>query len=65
MLKLLWRASLCALKALEFPCFAGVGTLIGTAVRIPNEVLKQRLQCGQYSNVKAALGGVLKEVSAP
>eukprot|EP00241_Pyramimonas_parkeae_P001226 CAMPEP_0114246222 /NCGR_PEP_ID=MMETSP0058-20121206/12338_1 /TAXON_ID=36894 /ORGANISM="Pyramimonas parkeae, CCMP726" /LENGTH=568 /DNA_ID=CAMNT_0001359375 /DNA_START=363 /DNA_END=2069 /DNA_ORIENTATION=+ len=43
---------------------SGVGTLIGTAVRIPNEVLKQRLQCGQYSNVKAALGGVLKEEGA-
>uniref|UniRef100_A0A7S0RE80 EF-hand domain-containing protein n=1 Tax=Pyramimonas obovata TaxID=1411642 RepID=A0A7S0RE80_9CHLO len=38
---------------------SGVGTLFGTAVRIPHEVLKQRLQCGQYDNVRAALGGVL------
>ena len=37
-----------------------MGTLFGTAVRIPHEVLKQRLQCGQYANVRAALSGVLQ-----
>lgn len=37
---------------------AGVGTLVGTCVRIPCEVLKQKLQTQQYTNVFAAVKGV-------
>jgi len=37
---------------------AGVGTLVGTCVRIPCEVLKQKLQTQQYTNVLAAVKGV-------
>jgi hypothetical protein len=44
---------------------SGVGTLLGTCVRIPHEVLKQRLQCGQYTNVNAALMGTLKSEGVP
>ena len=35
-------------------------TLLGTCVRIPCEVLKQRLQTDQYPNVPAALKGIVK-----
>ncbi|CAD7705384.1 unnamed protein product [Ostreobium quekettii] len=34
---------------------SGVGTILGTAFRIPCEVLKQRLQVGQHTNVSQAL----------
>ena len=37
---------------------SGVGTLVGTGVRIPCEVLKQRLQTGQYENVIEAFKAV-------
>jgi Ca2+-binding EF-hand superfamily protein len=37
---------------------SGVGTLLGTCVRIPCEVLKQRLQTDQYSNVILAFKGI-------
>lgn len=30
---------------------SGVGTFLGTCIRIPCEVLKQRLQVGRYDNV--------------
>jgi hypothetical protein len=39
----------------------GVGTLFGTAVRIPHEVLKQRLQCGQHPDVVTAFRGAGSE----
>ena len=39
---------------------SGLGTLLGTCVRIPCEVLKQRLQTDQYPNVPAALKGIVK-----
>ena len=42
-----------------------MGTLLGTCVRIPHEVLKQRLQCGQYTNVNAALMGTVKAEGVP
>lgn len=38
---------------------SGFGTLIGTGIRIPNEVLKQRLQTGQHANVVDAFRSVL------
>lgn len=38
---------------------SGFGTLIGTGIRIPNEVLKQRLQTGQHANAADALRTVL------
>lgn len=38
----------------------GVGTFIGAGVRIPCEVLKQRLQIGRHSNVREALDVALK-----
>eukprot|EP00899_Mesostigma_viride_P002627 jgi/Mesvir1/12365/Mv00548-RA.1 len=37
-----------------------VGTLMGTSFRIPNEVMKQRLQAQMYPNVVAAFQGILK-----
>lgn len=39
---------------------SGVGTLLGTALRIPCEVLKQRLQVGQHNSVQEALSTALK-----
>lgn len=39
---------------------SGMGSFIGTAVRIPCEVLKQRLQAGQYSGVWTATTMVMK-----
>lgn len=39
---------------------SGLGTLLGTCVRIPCEVLKQRLQTDQYPNVAAAIKGIVK-----
>lgn len=33
---------------------SGVGTFLGTCIRIPCEVLKQRLQVGRYDNVLEA-----------
>jgi Mitochondrial carrier protein len=33
---------------------SGVGTFLGTCIRIPCEVLKQRLQVGRYDNVVEA-----------
>lgn len=39
---------------------SGVGTLLGTAFRIPCEVLKQRLQVGQHDSVQEALSTALK-----
>jgi Ca2+-binding EF-hand superfamily protein len=44
---------------------AGVGTLVGTCVRIPCEVLKQKLQTQQYSNVFAAVKGVTSNGPRP
>ncbi|QDZ23492.1 mitochondrial substrate carrier protein [Chloropicon primus] len=40
---------------------SGMGSFIGTAVRIPCEVLKQRLQAGQYTGVVAATSAVMKK----
>jgi|TARA_B110000977_G_scaffold48296_2_gene65587 hypothetical protein len=37
---------------------SGLGTLVGTSVRIPCEVLKQRLQTGQFTNVAEAFKAV-------
>lgn len=37
---------------------SGIGTLFGTCVRIPCEVLKQRLQTDQYPNVISAIKGI-------
>jgi len=37
---------------------SGLGTLFGTCVRIPCEVLKQRLQTDQYPNVLSAFKGI-------
>ena len=37
---------------------SGLGTLVGTSVRIPCEVLKQRLQTGQHANVGEAFKAV-------
>lgn len=34
---------------------SGIGTFLGTCIRIPCEVLKQRLQTGRHSNVVQAL----------
>ena len=39
---------------------SGMGSFIGTAVRIPCEVLKQRLQAGQYTSVWTATSAVMK-----
>jgi hypothetical protein len=39
---------------------SGLGTLVGTSVRIPCEVLKQRLQTGQHDNVFEAFKAVTK-----
>ena len=39
---------------------SGLGTLVGTSVRIPCEVLKQRLQSGQYDNAVEAFKAVTK-----
>ena len=39
---------------------SGIGTALGTCLRIPNEVLKQRLQAGQYPNVGVAVRSVLR-----
>ena len=36
-------------------------TLLGTAVRIPCEVLKQRLQAGMFNNVGEAIVGTWKQ----
>ncbi|XP_042511636.1 S-adenosylmethionine mitochondrial carrier protein-like [Macadamia integrifolia] len=36
-------------------------TILGTAVRIPCEVLKQRLQAGIFNNVGEAVGGTLRQ----
>jgi len=43
---------------------SGFGTFLGTAVRIPNEVLKQRLQTGQHAHVLAAATHVLRNGGA-
>ncbi len=40
---------------------SGMGSFIGTAVRIPCEVLKQRLQAGQYTEVWTAIATVMKK----
>jgi len=40
---------------------SGMGSFIGTAVRIPCEVLKQRLQAGQYPGVWQATTSVMKK----
>jgi Ca2+-binding EF-hand superfamily protein len=40
---------------------SGMGSLIGTVVRIPCEVLKQRLQAGQYPGVWTAISTVMKK----
>lgn len=40
---------------------SGLGTLVGTSVRIPCEVLKQRLQTGQHDNVFEAFMAVTKQ----
>lgn len=39
---------------------SGLGTLVGTSVRIPCEVLKQRLQTGQHDNAVEAFKAVTK-----
>ena len=39
---------------------SGLGTLVGTTVRIPCEVLKQRLQTGQHDNAIEAFKAVTK-----
>jgi len=39
---------------------SGFGTFLGTGVRIPNEVLKQRLQTGQHAHVLEAARAVLQ-----
>ena len=39
---------------------SGLGTLVGTTVRIPCEVLKQRLQTGQHDNVVESFKTVTK-----
>jgi Ca2+-binding EF-hand superfamily protein len=40
---------------------SGLGTFFGTCVRIPCEVLKQRLQTDQYPNVVSAATGMIKK----
>ena len=40
---------------------SGLGTLVGTSVRIPCEVLKQRLQTGQHANAIEAFKAVTKD----
>ncbi len=39
---------------------SGFGTFLGTGVRIPNEVLKQRLQTGQHAHVLEAARAVVR-----
>ena len=39
---------------------SGFGTFLGTGVRIPNEVLKQRLQTGQHAHVLEAVRAVIR-----
>ena len=39
---------------------SGLGTLVGTSVRIPCEVLKQRLQTGQHDNAVEAFKAITK-----
>ncbi|GMH35620.1 hypothetical protein BSKO_03488 [Bryopsis sp. KO-2023] len=39
---------------------SGLGTLLGTCVRIPCEVLKQRLQVGSHDNAQEALATALR-----
>jgi hypothetical protein len=39
---------------------SGFGTFLGTGVRIPNEVLKQRLQTGQHAHVLEAARAVIR-----
>lgn len=39
---------------------SGFGTLLGTGLRIPNEVLKQRLQTGQHANAWQAFAAVTR-----
>lgn len=39
---------------------SGAGTLLGTGIRIPSEVLKQRLQIGQHDNFRQAFNVALK-----
>ncbi len=43
---------------------SGFGTFLGTGVRIPNEVLKQRLQTGQHAHVLEAASAVIKSGGA-
>lgn len=40
---------------------SGVGTFLGTGLRIPNEVLKQRLQTGQHGHVMEAATAVVSQ----
>jgi hypothetical protein len=62
------RVALAPLAALGLPgvndtflqgLASGVGTFLGTGLRIPNEVLKQRLQTGQHAHVAEAAAAVV------
>ena len=64
------RVALAPLAALGLPgvndtflqgLASGVGTFLGTGLRIPNEVLKQRLQTGQHAHVAEAATAVVSQ----
>eukprot|EP00897_Mesotaenium_endlicherianum_P005961 jgi/Mesen1/5393/ME000268S04588 len=50
------------LTEMQIQPIASLGSaVLGTAIRIPCEVLKQRLQAGMYADVGAALAGTLRQ----